>query len=415
MIKLVFLIKNHPTNLHIITNKKGKHMITQSPLDTALTQLCDEKGLPKETIIGTIEACLAAAYRKEYGHPREIVRAKLKGDSLDLSKVQMFQIFKVVEDEDFTDENNQIKLTDAKKKKKKIKVDDEIEKSLPHQENFGRIAAQTAKQVIIQRLQEAERDVLYNEFKDKEHKLINGVVQQIEGRNIIINLGKINGVMPPTEQIPSERYFIGQRLRIFVEKVEETNRGPRILISRSKPEFIKELFSLEVPEIAGETVKIDAISREPGSRTKMAVSTDQESLDPVGSCVGQRGIRVQAVLAEIGDEKIDIILYDKDSDQFIKNALSPAKIEKIKLDKKNKQAKVYVSDDQLSLAIGKSGQNVRLASKLTGWGIDIEKYEEKKKLDKKTKDKQDVHDDKKDDKKSSEKKEIKTKAKKESK
>lgn len=349
-----------------------------SPLDAALNQLCDEKGLPKEIVKKTIEAALAAAYRKEYGSAREIVRAEFETDALDLNKVKMTQIFKVVADEDFVDENNQIKLSDAKKKKKSIKIDDEIEKPLPAKENFGRIAAQTAKQVIIQRLQEAERDILYQEFKDKEHRLINGVIQQIEGHNIIVNLGKINGVMPPAEQIPNERYFIGQRVRVFVERVEETNRGPRILISRSKPEFIKELFSLEVPEIAAGSVVINAISREPGSRTKMAVSTTQEGLDPVGSCVGQRGIRVQAVLAEIGDEKIDIILHDNDPEQFIKNALSPAKIDKIKLNKKEQTAQVYVNEDQLSLAIGKGGQNVRLASKLTEWSIDIEKVEEVK-------------------------------------
>lgn len=347
-----------------------------SPFDAAINQLCDEKGLNKETVIGTVEAALAAAYRKEYGNSRQIIRTKLeKGD---LSNVKVFQIFKVVEDEEFTDENHEVKLSDAKKKNKKIKADDEIETKLPPKENFGRIAAQTAKQVIIQRLQEAERDLLYQEFKDKENSLINGVVQQIEGNNIIVNLGKINGVMPPTEQIPGEKYFIGQRLKVYVEKVEETNRGPRILISRTNAQFIKQLFFLEVPEIATETVKIEGIAREAGSRTKMAVSTKQESLDPVGSCVGQRGIRVQAVLAEIGDEKIDIILFDKNLEKYITNALSPAKIDSIKINKKTNQAKVYVADDQLSLAIGKGGQNVRLASKLTGWGIDIEKIVPKK-------------------------------------
>ncbi len=356
-------------------------MNNNSPLNIALNQLCDEKGLSKEVVISTIESALAAAYRKEYGKPKEIIKATLNPETLDLSKVKVSRVFRVVEDENFVDEANQVKLSDAKKKNKKISPDEEITEPLPYKENFGRIAAQTAKQVIIQRLQEAERSVLYEEFKNKEKKLINGIVQQIEGRNIIVNLGKINGVMPQTEQIPNERYVIGQRLRVFVEKVEEASRGPRILVSRSKPEFISELFNLEVPEIAAGTVKIDAISREAGSRTKMAVSTSQESLDPIGSCVGQRGIRVQAVLAEIGNEKIDIIQFDKNTENFIKNALSPAKINKIELNKKTKQAKVYVSDDQLSLAIGKSGQNVRLASKLTEWGIDIEKINTKEKQD----------------------------------
>ncbi|MCL5794828.1 MAG: transcription termination factor NusA [Patescibacteria group bacterium] len=246
---------------------------------------------------------------------------------------------------------------------------------MPQHAEFGRIAAQTAKQVIIQRLQEAEREMIFNEFKEKEGKLINGVIQQIEGNAVIVNLGKINGLLLPNDQIPNEKYFVGQRLKIYVVGVEESARGPRVIVSRSRSEFIKCLFELEVPEITTGSVTIEGIAREAGNRTKMSVLSHQEGLDPVGSCVGQRGIRVQAVLAEIGDEKIDIILFDTNPEKYISQALSPAKVEKIKLNKKEKKATVYVKDDQLSLAIGKNGQNVRLASKLTGWSIDIEKIE----------------------------------------
>lgn len=347
-----------------------------SPFMSALNQLCEEKGLPKEVVVSTVEAALAAAYRKDYGNPHMIIRAEL--DEEDLTKTKMFQVFKVTNEEDFQDEHNQILLKDAKKIKKNTQIDDEIIKPLPEHVDFGRIAAQTAKQVIIQRIQEAERKVLFEEFKDKQNKLLNGIVQQIDGRNIVVNLGKTNAVMMPTDQIPNENYHIGQRIKVYVTGVEETNKGPRITVSRTHPKMIEELFAMEVPEIPSETVKIEGLAREAGSRTKMAVSAHQEGLDPVGSCVGQRGIRVQAVLAEMGNEKIDIILYNEKPEQYITNSLSPAKIESVKLNKKTKQAKVYVSDDQLSLAIGKGGQNVRLASKLTGWGIDIEKTNVKK-------------------------------------
>lgn len=342
-----------------------------SPFMAALNQLCDEKGLPKEIVISTVEAALAAAYRKDYGNSKMVVRAKFNDD--DFSKTEMFQVFKIVEDEEFDNEYAQIKISEALKNNKKTQLGEEILEPMPHHDEFGRIAAQTAKQVIIQRLQEAERKILFQEYKDKQNQLINGMVQQIEGKNIIINIGKTNAIIPPNEQIPNEKYYLGQRLKVYVTDVEETNRGPKIIVSRSHPNLVRELFALEVPEIASGTVTIDNLAREAGSRTKIAVSAHQEGLDPVGSCVGQRGIRVQAVLAELGEEKVDIILFDKDLERFIANALSPAKIVKIKLDKKNNKARVYVDDDQLSLAIGRGGQNVRLASKLAGWGIDIEK------------------------------------------
>lgn len=337
-----------------------------SPFMAAINQICDEKGLSTDIVIETVEAAIAAAYRKDYGNPNQIIRAKLNPESGQFKVSQIFEIVEEVEEED-----NQITLTNASKFNKNAAVGEELEIPLTPHTDFGRIAAQTAKQVIIQRIREAERDMLYTEFKGKEHQLLNGNVQQIEGENIIINLGKINGIMLSSGQIPNERYYIGQRLKIYITGVEESSKGPRVLISRTDPQFIAELFKVEVPEIASGAVEIKNISREAGSRTKISVFSDQTGLDPVGSCVGQRGTRVQAVLSEIGEEKIDIILWNEDQKTYIVNSLSPAKVEDVLLDENNQKAIVRVPDDQLSLAIGKGGQNVRLASKLCGWSIDI--------------------------------------------
>lgn len=374
-----------------------------SPFESAINQICDEKKISHDIVISTIEQALAAAYRKEYGEPKEIVRCEVNLD--DLAKSKMFQVFNVVNDDELEEEANQITLKEAKKKNKKLKVEDEYIIKLPSKADFGRIAAQTAKQVIIQRLQEAERDVLFDEYKDKENTIANAVIQQISPREIVLNLGRTNAILPRSEQLPNEKYYIGQRLKIFVVSVERSTREPKVLVSRSRAELIEKLFEMEVPEIATGTVKIEAITREAGARTKVAVSAQQEGLDPVGSCVGQRGIRIQSVLSEISGEKIDIILYDKNPEKFIINALSPAKIEKVTINKKDKSAKVKVQDDQLSLAIGKNGQNVRLASKLTDHKIDIVKDVKKDKVlseseigndsDKKTNDKVDMKDSKK--------------------
>lgn len=344
-----------------------------SPFEAAINQICDEKKLARDIVISTIEAALAAAYRKEYGKPKEVLKAKLNLD--DITKTEIFRVFTIVEDEEFVEETNQVSISEAKKKNKKAKVGDEIVEKLPSKGDFGRIAAQTAKQVIIQRLQEAERDVLYDEFKDKENQLVNVVIQQINPQAVIATIGRVSTIMPRSEQIQNERYYIGQRLKAYVLSVEKSPKEPRIIISRAHPELIKKLFEIEVPEISAETVIINGISREAGVRTKMSVSANQEGLDPVGSCVGQRGVRIQSVLSEISPEKIDIILYNEDPKQYIINSLSPAKIEKVVVNKKKKEAQVHVKDDQLSLAIGKSGQNVRLASKLTEYKIDIIKEE----------------------------------------
>lgn len=339
-----------------------------SPFAAAINQLADERGLPKDIIIDTIEAAVAAAYRKDYGQQDEDIKTKLDEES---GVFNVKQYFEVVEEPENI--HAQLTVDQAQEYQKGAKIGDMIEIELAPHEDFGRIAAMTAKQVISQRLREAEKEILYAEYKDKQGQLINGYVQQVEGPNVILNIGKLNGLMIASDQIPNQNYYPGQRLKVLVYTVEETPRGPRVLVTRSSAEFIAKLFELEVPEIANAAVEVKAIAREAGVRTKMAVISNQPGLDPVGSCVGQRGTRVQAVLSEIGEEKIDIILWNDSIEQLIANALSPAKIDKITLRKKAESASVNVPIDQLSLAIGKNGQNVRLASKLTGWEIDIVK------------------------------------------
>lgn len=346
-----------------------------NPFMAAIEDICEEKGLNKDIIIETVEAALAAAYRKDYGKPKQMIRAKLNPDT---GKAEMFRIYEVLAEEDEIKEHeHELTLEEAKELDKKAEVGKEVIIPLPHEEEFGRIAAQTAKQVIIQRIREAERDLLFSEFKDKENKIVNATVQQIDGRNIILSFGKVNGMMYPSDQINGERYYVGQRVKVFVKEVSQSVKGPQILVSRSDENLIIGLFETEVPEIAAGTVEVKSIAREAGSRTKIAVIATEDKIDPVGSCVGQRGTRVQAVLDEIGLEKIDIVLWDEDVEQFIMNALSPAKTKQINISSKDNKATVYVDKENLSLAIGKNGQNVRLASKLTGWGIDIKLIEDK--------------------------------------
>lgn len=335
----------------------------------AIEELCEEKGLNKEIVIDTVEAALAAAYRKDYGKAKQILRAKLDPIT---GKADMFRVYEVVDtEEEVKETEHQLTIDQAKKLDKKAVIGGEVVIPLPHEEEFGRIAAQTAKQVIIQRIREAEREMLFDEFKDKENHVVNANVQQIDGRNVIVSLGKANAFMYPGDQVREERYYVGQRLKVYVKEVAETARGPQILVSRSDEGLIRGIFELEVPEINAGTVEIKSTAREAGSRTKVAVIATEDKIDPVGSCVGQRGTRVQSVLDEIGEEKIDIVLWDENVEQFIANALSPAKTLEINISSKDNKAIVYVNKDNLSLAIGKGGQNVRLASKLTGWGIDI--------------------------------------------
>ncbi|MDB4939803.1 MAG: NusA antitermination factor, utilization substance protein [Candidatus Doudnabacteria bacterium] len=336
--------------------------------EQALDQIEDEKGIPREEIIGMIEASLAAAFRKDYGEKDQNIVVEFNAEDL---ATKVYDLKTVVAE--ITDPQKEIALEDAKEIDSKYKVGDEIKNEITPKDGttFGRIAAQTAKQVIIQKLREAERNVMFSDYKSKERTLVNGTVQRVEGDTILVDLGKATGVLFPSEQIRGEKYEPNQRLKVLILHVEPAAKGPKITLSRSHPDMVRKLFELEVPEIFSGTVEIKSIAREAGSRTKIAVYSAQEGIDPIGACVGQRGTRVQTVMAEIGGEKIDIIEWSDNAVKFIANSLSPAKILNVQLDMEEKSAKVGVLEDQLSLAIGKAGQNVRLAARLTGWKIDI--------------------------------------------
>lgn len=364
---------------------------------SAIMQIAEEKGISKQMVIETIEAALSAAYKKDYGKRGQRIRADfsevlgsakffLMKDvvdettrefvevSEDEAETEIAEEIEIVEGEEklprFNPERD-ITLEDAKKLKKDAVLGDIIEIELEPHSDYGRVAAQTAKQVIIQRIREAERDSMFAEYKEKEGEVISGVIQRIEGRNIYIDLGKSVGVLFPSEQVLGENLRMGQRVKVYLYKVESDPKGPGITLSRTHPEMVKKLFELEVPEIFAGTVQIKAIAREAGARTKIAVASNEEGIDPIGSCVGQKGTRVQAVIDELGGEKIDIILWNEKPEKFIAAAISPAKVVDVKLDLDRKEAKVSVPEDQLSLAIGKQGQNVRLAAKLVGWKIDV--------------------------------------------
>jgi transcription termination/antitermination protein NusA len=390
----------------------------------AIQVICEEKNISIDSVIESIEAALGAAYRKDFGDKNQNIKTKF---DLDTGNIKVWDEKIVVEDKDLekeAEEYQKIKdslkeddempedfhrfnpkaelmISDAKEVAKKAKVGDELKIKLEIPSDFGRIAAQTAKQVIIQRLREAERETILNEFKKKEGEVINTIVQRREGPNVIVDLNKTMGLLPPEEQVRNDNYSTGSRLRVIILKVEDSNRGPRIIVSRAHPEVVNKIFSLEVPEIANDIVEIKAIARDPGSRTKIAVHSKEENIDPVGSCVGQKGSRVQTIINELGGEKIDIIQWNKDVATFIKNSLSPAKIMNIELNKKEASAIVQVEEDQLSLAIGRDGQNVKLAAKLTGWKIDIEGAEDLSKKDAKEEVKEVTEDTKKEDKKES--------------
>ncbi len=331
----------------------------------AITIIAEEKNLPREVVLETVEAALAAAYKKDYGDKDQEVRVELD-EKTGGTRVFVTKEVATEPENDFL----QMTLAEAKKHQPKAKVGDMVEYE-EHPEDFGRVAAQTAKQVIIQRLREAEREIIFTEYKDKEDTILNGTVQRIEGNTVFIDLGKATGVLFPSEQIPTERYYPGHRIKVYVVRVEQTTRGPQIVLSRAHANMVKLLFSLEVPEIETGAVEIKHIAREAGVRTKVAVVSNAEGVDPVGTFVGGRGSRVQTVMSELGEEKIDIIPYSEDPSTFIASALSPTKVIGVTLDEAEKKAVVKVPEDQLSLAIGKQGQNVRLAAKLTGWNIDI--------------------------------------------
>lgn len=338
---------------------------------SVIEQIVAEKGISREKVLETIEAALAAAYRKDHGEKGQDIRAEF--NEVDGS-ARIFKVMTVVEDELVENPAAQIAITEAKKDDAEVTVGKEyVEEVTPTDPHYGRVAAQTAKQVIIQRIREAEREAVYEEYRDKEGEIISGIVQRIEGDTVFVDIGRITGVLFPSEQVRGERYRVNQRLRVYVVKVELTARGPEIILSRSHPGMLRRLFELEVPEIFAGSVEIKNIAREASERSKVAVFAKEEGIDPVGACIGQRGTRIQTIIAELSGEKIDVIQWDEDSARYIANALSPARVVAVDIFEDEKRAVAHVDEDQLSLAIGKRGQNVRLAAKLTGWRIDIVK------------------------------------------
>ncbi len=338
----------------------------QSQFFAAINQLCDEKNISKDKVIETIQAALRAAYRKDYGNKDQNVDVDIDENSGLATVYLIKEVVEKVEDKEV-----EISEADARKYSKKANVGDEIRIDVTPTD-YGRIAAQAAKQVIIQRIQEAERDIMYDTFKDRENELINAVVHRVDGNSIYLNLdNKITMMLPYKEQIPGEKYYSGQRIKIYLDKVIKTTKGPELLISRTHPNLVKKLLELEIPEIKAGLVDVKSIAREPGVRCKVAVSSNDEKIDPIGSCVGQKGVRVQNVMDELNGERLDIIQWSENMEQYIETALAPAKTSVIKLFEKEKRARVYVQPDQRPLAIGKQGQNVRLASILTSWEIDI--------------------------------------------
>lgn len=382
-----------------------------SQIEQAIRQICDEKGLSYESVVEAIEDALAAAYRKDFGENNQNIKTDFDPETGD---VEVFDVKTVVEDldleevrrkekerkermEEFAEqieearesgedlpavtfdedigpkfnEKTDIMLSDAKEIEEDAEVGDVLRQALEKPGDFGRMAAMTAKQVITQKLREAEREIVFNEYKQHEGDLMNGTVQRREGRVILVDIGRSVGVLRPQDQIPNERYNTGDRLRVYVRQVSLTPRGPEILLSRSSEEVVRELFKEEIPEVAEEVVEIKGVAREAGARSKVAVWTDDEQIDPIGACIGQRGTRIQTIIAELSGEKIDIIEWDEHPEQYIINALSPAEIESVEINEEEEEVVVRVEEDQLSLAIGRGGQNVRLAADLIGMKINI--------------------------------------------
>src|SRR3989338_801143 len=337
----------------------------------AIDQIVAEKGISKDKVLDTIEQAIAAAYRKDMGERGQDIRAEFNEND---GTARVFKVITVVVDEEVENPVAQITLSEAQKNDPEATVGKEyVEEVTPTDPHYGRVAAQTAKQVIIQRIREAEREAVYEEYKEKEGEIISGIVQRIEGEMVFVDIGRTTGILPPSEQVRGERYRSNQRIRVYVVKVDVSSRDPEILLSRSHPGMLRRLFELEVPEIFASSVEIKAIAREPSERSKVAVSAKEEGIDPVGACIGQRGTRIQTIIAELSGEKIDIIQWDDDPARYIGYALSPARIVAVDVFDKEKRAVAHVDETQLSLAIGKRGQNVRLAAKLSGWRIDIVK------------------------------------------
>lgn len=380
---------------------------------SAINQLAEEKGLSQEKVLETVEHALASAYKKEYGKKGQIIKAKINpktgetefwrekivvDDTLvyipedeELEGVKKIKSsYRPTKEELSIEESNEeeqetrrvkynserhVLVEEIKETNPELKPGQELKIPLEQKEGFGRIAAQTAKQVVLQKIREAEKENILEEYKSKEGEIVSGIVQRVEGSNVYFDIGKSLGILPKEEQIRGEFYKEGQRLKLYVLKVDTTPKGPIIILSRAYPKLVSKLFELEVPEISSGQIEIKAIAREPGSRTKIAVVSLAEGVDPIGAMVGQRGVRVAAVISELGGEKIDVIEYSDDPVKYIINSLSPAKVIDVNILPKN-TALVIVPADQLSLAIGKEGQNVRLSAKLTGWKIDVKSEEQ---------------------------------------
>jgi len=396
--------------------------VNMSELSSAIRAVCEEKGLSYEAVVETIELSLAAAYRKDFGQKNQNIKVKFNPET---GSSEIMDVKTVVANlpEDYFDEEGkvnekyrpkreeilitapvaasassqtkapaeeivgasiegeedlikfnpktEIQIKDALLIKKDAELGEEIITNLEVPKEYGRMAAQTAKQVIIQKLREAEREMVLNEFKDKEHEVVTGVVQRREGRNVLVDLGKAIGRLPMEEQIYGERYETGDKVKVYIKEVRSGSKGPEIILSRISDEILKKIFYFEIPEISNGLIEIKGVAREAGSRSKVAIWTDQENVDPIGSCVGQRGSRIQTIISELGGERIDMVKYDDDPARYVSNALSPAKVISVDLRPEERRALVKVLPEQLSLAIGKKGQNVRLAARLTGWKIDI--------------------------------------------
>jgi len=338
-----------------------------------ISQISKKKNLPEEKIKEAFEQALSYAWKKEMKAKKEKIEAKVDWGKEKISFFKKLQVVEKVEQPE-----KEISLEDAKKIKKDAKVGDEISVEVKSVQDFGRISAQTAKQVFLQKLREIEKEIVFQEFKEKEGKVVSGIVQKVGERVVYFDLGMAVGILPKSEQIPNEFYPLGQRMRLYVLEVKQTPKGAEILLSRKHPKLLSRLLELEVPEIAQGQIEIKACVREPGSRSKVAVQSKVEGLDPVGACVGQRGTRIQAVMQELGGEKIDVITYSDDPKEYIANSLSPAKVLRVEILPKN-VALALVSKDQLSLTIGRDGQNVRLAAKLTNWKIEVKALEESEK------------------------------------
>lgn len=341
----------------------------------ALDQIEEEKGISKDVIVEAIEAALLSAYKKNFGATAQNMRIEMDRET---GEMRAYQVRTIVETVD--DPTTQIALLQVREWDPTAEIGEMVEVEVTPRD-FGRIAAQTAKQVVVQRLREAERELVYKEFRDREGDIVTGIVQRIERKNVYLDLGRIEAVLPPPEQIPREGYRQGERVKAYVVEVRQGTRGPQIVVSRTHPGLLKRLFELEVPEVYEGIVEIKAIAREAGTRSKIAVASRDRNVDAVGACVGPKGSRVQAIVDELRGEKIDIVSWSPDVAQFAAAALSPAKVVRVEINEPTKTALVIVPDHQLSLAIGREGQNARLAAKLTGWRIDIKSESQIKEIE----------------------------------